>query len=189
MAGCLLLHCIVFSQQVHFGLRAGLSLANASIDFADEAYRFDPKMRQGIILGMMLDIGINKYFSFCPGVNLVGKGTKQLESNGANVNFFDQAVHYFDFPLDLVYKVKLKQGRILLGAGPVIGIRSNNSYYYFFATTKTDIGANVLAAYELPIGMSFNVNYTHGVKNLSVDKVPIRSFRNRYIGLTVCYLF
>lgn len=186
---CLLFQQTIFSQRGHFGIRAGVTFSHPRINFIDDANDAEIAFRKGIFLGVLFDAYINDRFSFRPGISYVGKGAKQGNPNSTTGYIVDHSSYYFDISLDVIYKVKLKQGKILLGGGPVMGIRSSGDYGFYLSTSDTDFGINLLTAYELPIGLSFNLNYTHGLSNISADKTLVRSFKNRYAGLTVCYVF
>jgi hypothetical protein len=43
--------------------------------------------------------------------------------------------------------------------------------------------------YEIPIGFSLNLNYTHGLVNVSGVREYMPVFRNRSFGIAVGYTF
>ena len=74
------------------------------------------------------------------------------------------------------YTVKFKSE-----TGPLTDDEGKIYLYY----RPWDVGANILTGYELNNGLSFNINYSLGLTNISPSDV--NSLKNHYFGVTIGY--
>lgn len=176
--------CVV-AQKPQFGIKAGAAISNCTFNASNTPPPVS-KNKIGLLVGMQVHLPLSKKLAFRPGLDFVQKGMPN-DIQGYPVNY---TLNYFDIPLNLIFYDRLQRGKIFFGGGPVVGFRAGEYLdSYPLATTRSDIGLNILAGYELPIGFFISTNYTYGLKNVSADKTNNGTIRNRYLGLNVGYLF
>ena len=158
-----------FSQEkkipVVFGIKAGALMANAGPDFTDEngtAYDYQPRF--GVAFGGRARVTVNKNFLFMPELNLIGKGAnRNLYFNNGNQNNTSPALSTFlELTTNLLYTTSSKNGKFMLGGGPSVALNLDE---YTDMLGKKDVGINIMAAYLLPIGFSFELNFNKGLSN------------------------
>lgn len=176
-----------FTQQnssSKFGIRTGIAFSQSNIKFIDTAYDFNSSGKTGIILGVFLNNPIGSKFIFQPAILYVRKGYKE-STYGSGYN---QPISYMEVPFNLLYTLPSKMNKFYLGAGLSPAFKLNNDYSGD-EVKDVDVGLNVLGGFMIPIGFSFNLNYTHGLQNISKNKNGFSKIQNRYFGLTVGYEF
>lgn len=167
-------------QKPAIGIKLGLAFSNATIKPVDaETNSFATSTRTGVLGGIFLDIPSGKKLIVRPGIEVVSKGTK--EGN------YPIRFTFVDFPLNILYKISNANGAFLAGGGPSIGVPITD--YYSRYPLKIEYGVNGLIGYQLPIGFSFNLNYSYGLSNASNHNEFIRRISNRYLGIAVGYTF
>ncbi|MEO6730342.1 MAG: porin family protein [Ferruginibacter sp.] len=174
----------VEAQKPRFGIKAGAAISNCTYNASNTPSSVS-KNKVGLLLGVMVHVPLSKNIAFRPGLDFVQKGFRSATQAYSD----NYTLNYFDIPLNLLFYDRLHRGKIIFGGGPVISFRAGDYLdTYPLATTRSDIGLNILAGYEFPIGFFINTNYTYGLKNVSADKTN-STIRNRYLGLNVGYLF
>jgi hypothetical protein len=104
-----------------FGIKGGLNLANMILKDDDETYSNDYNMNPGFHLGLTVDVPLNDFLSFEPGLLLTTKGMKYEDEifevdMKAKVNLY-----YLDIPLTLKASYALGEGLKMFGAiGPYV---------------------------------------------------------------------
>jgi hypothetical protein len=193
--------------QVRFGVQAGVVSSSISLEEDGEEADIDGKM--GFTVGAIVDVPISETFAFQPAVNFVTKGAKQEESGGGVTAKFSINLAYVEVPFNFVYRASTGSGSFFVGAGPSVG-------FIVSAKQKTkvtgggldeeseediptgsgedelkplEIGANILAGYELANGVYIALNYNLGMSNLINDAPDNTHWKNRYFGLRVGFRF
>ena len=84
--------------------------------------------------------------------------------------------------------IQEKKGIYFWGGGlsPAIVL---NRYLNGSEIKSFDLGINVLAGYQFPMGFSINLGYTYGLLNLSSNKSYISKIQNKYFSLTTSFEF
>jgi hypothetical protein len=168
------------AQKPSIGIKFGLAFSNSTIEFSNPNFYPPPaSSRTGLLGGIYVDIPGGKNFILRPGAEVVPKGGKE---NGYPVLFT-----FADFPVSILYKIKLPNGHLLAGGGPSIGLPIND--YYGNYPLKIELGINGMAGYEIPLGFSVNINYSYGLNNASRNKDVTKKISNRYLGITLGYSF
>ena len=186
----LLANAQTFAQK--FGITGGLALPTYVA--VGKTYRpgysksdITTSSKIGIILGGFVDLALTKQLLFRPGIQLVTKGAVENNTftNNGTPYRFTEYINFtaLDIPLNIIYKIKTGKGNLLLGGGVVPGILSD---YRF---DGLDFGTNVLTGYELPNGISANITYTHGLKNVATNAFYYESLKNRHLGIVLGYTF
>ncbi len=183
-----LLPAIYLFAQPKIGIKAGISTSFTKITHTDNYIIYGQQVKTGGIFGILLDWPLGKKVAFRPELEYVAKGYKETSTFSGSSYTIPQTLPYIDLPLDIVYKTNNKNGKFMIGGGPVISfyILKGSSQYPF---TDTDFGVNILTGYEWPIGFFISLNYTDGLKNVSASKDRISSLKNKYFGLCLGYIF
>lgn len=185
---------------------------NAPID----QYGGKPKMQAGFRAGIFTDIPLRNGFFFAPEINFVklnGKYNNTVRTAQRRDSvYYRTKFNYVELPLNISYKISLQNGsKVLLGAGPVLGFRISEKTYAAYAKTipgggllepgensisaderddiyqTMQVGGNVLAAYELPVGLKISVQANHSFTNL--DKRENYTSKSFYLAFNVGYKF
>jgi hypothetical protein len=176
------------NNAIRFGIKLGLSISKTHIRYDPNFYPGeDDVARVGVIGGGMGVIRINKKVVFQPEILIVGKGAKERRQDYD----FVKGLTYLELPLNLLYKPATTKGSFFIGGGPAPSFLIGDNIFYtgYESFNKFDFGVNVIMGYELPIGLSFNLQYTYGLLNISNDKSTLPVVKNRCFGLTAGYLF
>ena len=190
---CLLLPALLSilhaqAQKPRFGVKAGTAISNCRINSVDP--HTGTSKRISITGGVFVHIPINKSFSLRPGIEFVSKGALTADRY-YSYNFYAYAsqlrLSYLDLPVNLLYEIPVRSNKLLLGGGPVLSFLLNKKWNQGIA--NNDIGFNLLAGYEWPIGASVFINYTQGFKNVDATHTKGNKVTNYYFGITFGYWF
>src|SRR5215218_3913044 len=135
-------------------------------------------LKTGFVFGGYVDFSLNQNLFVRPGLEFVLKGSAYKGTfvyNGTSTSF-DSKVNYpaVDFPVDLIYKIKMKGDQhIVFVAGVLPGFLFEGGF------KKWDLGVNVLAGYEFPSGLTFGLNYNHGILNAAGEYSEYETLLNR----------
>lgn len=198
----------VFSQ-ARFGIKGGLNLANQKLKVSFMGQSAD-QSGDGIVafhIGGVAEIPIAQHFAFRPELLLSGKGTNfdgEDPDTGEPIKAKFRPF-YLELPLNVVYAHETATGlKLYAGAGPSIGYgifgkaKSGSQSDDFFqdgAFKRLDFGVNILAGLELTSGLTFGVNFTPGLANISDVETGGLGFdgdlkwTNTVVGFSVGYMF
>lgn len=181
-------------------------------DFDGDALDLDLAPRFNV--GVVAEIPVAPDFYFQPGLLFSTKGAKTSDEFLGQTMEMDINLGYIELPLSLLYKPVLGNGRLLLGFGPYLGygVMGKAKYTLSSVTTEEDInwtneyegdgtiaqfkpldfGANVFFGYELPMGLSFQLNTQLGLANINPDSSEGNgevSVKNTGFGISLGYNF
>lgn len=200
--------CVANAQQ--FGIHAGVNLANASSQDIDGAGIERPAM-VGPIAGFVADFPLSGSFHFRPELNFIQKGFKRTYSEpGFGSLMLSAKLNYLELPLNFAYGIPAGKNKVLIGAGPSIGLGLSGKVKQRIEITgepteededdvsfgsdsdsddlkPLDIGINFFAAYQMRQGFFLKAGYAMGLSNISHDEES--KFKNRGWGITVGYFF
>jgi hypothetical protein len=193
----------VFSQ-VRFGVKGGLNLANQKVKVSLLGESIS-RTGDGIVsfhVGGVAEIPITQSFAFRPELLLSGKGTNLDAEEDSTGNPVEAKFRpfYLELPLNFVYVHEFPTLRFFTGFGPSIAygifgkVKSGGEEDDFFqedAFKRFDFGFNLLAGIELNSGLTFGVNLTPGLANISeldLDEVDVK-WRNTVFSFSVGYMF
>jgi hypothetical protein len=129
-----------------FGLKAGLNMSN----FTGDA---DTDGTTSFYVGGLVDIALSENFHFQPELQYSMEGAK------------DASLSYLRIPL--MAKYYIMEG-LNLQAGPQIAFKIAAEDDMMDEMTKSmDFGLGIGAAYELPMGLFFDVRYNLGMSNIA----------------------
>jgi len=106
-----------------FAIKGGLNLANMLDKDDDDKYSDDWPVHLGLNFGCTMDVPINEFLSFEPGLLLTTKGTETVDRGRgfeikARVNLY-----YLDIPLTIKTAFEVEKGIKMYGAfGPYLGV-------------------------------------------------------------------
>ncbi len=166
----------VSAQDISFGAKAGINIANFSGDAVGNSSLI------GFHIGGTAEIELSDEFSFQPEL--------MYSAQGASFDFGDSKLTYLNIPLMAKYYVA--EG-FSLEAGPQVGflLSAKNKDVDFKDEVKgIDFGINAGVGYKLDSGLNFGVRYNLGLSNIN-DTEDTDDFKtkNTVIQLSVGYMF
>jgi hypothetical protein len=197
----------VFSQ-VRFGIKGGLNMANQKIKVSLMGQSYD-QTGDGIVsfhVGGVAEIPIARNFAFRPELLLSGKGMNLDAEDPDTEEPFTAKIRpfYLEVPLNVVYTHEFPAGlRFYGGAGPSIAyglfgkVKGNGQEDDAFQDEgfkRFDFGINILAGIELNSGLTFGVNFTPGLANITEAEDTSGfgadvKWTNSVFGVSVGYMF
>lgn len=133
------------AQDIKFGVKAGANFSN----FTGDA---DVDGRTGFYIGGLADFAVSEKFHVQPEVLYSMEGGKDAE------------LDFIRIPIMAKYYV---MDGLNLQAGPMLGFKIGGEDGLDEATKSLDYGLGFGAAYELPIGVFFDLRYNLGLANIS----------------------
>lgn len=192
------------SQELRFGLKAGVNFANMSID-PDEGEKMDS--RTSLHIGGFVEIPITEKFSVQPELLYSSQGSQQKTTEEIFGEEFNLEVKlkldYINIPVMAKYYVidglAIEAGPqfgILVSAkGDVevsgFGINESESENIKDQFKTLDIGLGFGASYRLDMGVFFGARYVMGLSDISENNDPDDVFKvkNNVFQLSVGYTF
>ncbi|MCS6820808.1 MAG: PorT family protein [Microscillaceae bacterium] len=134
----LALYLVIFSNanaQTRFGIRAGLNLADINGKTNGVSYNSDTEIRIGFHLGGIIDIALAEKSYFQPGLLFSSKGSRAENSSPGVTTTSNTNLGYLEIPLNIGYRVNAGSNKLLLTAGPYLGLGITGT-----VTTKVTTG-------------------------------------------------
>lgn len=201
--------------QFRIGVEAGANLFSAkykeTAPFGYSYYATGPNTSfvVGGKAGLIAEIGITNNIYLQPGAFYTMKGYTITFSDYDGINYDGKLkANYIEIPINVLYKTGTPEtGRFFAGIGPYMayalsgdisldasgfGFRANYSESLAIGTTGTDmvkpldIGANLSLGYELPLGVFFRAQLSHGLYNTSPQTGVVQ--KNWGTSITAGYL-
>ena len=191
-------------------IKGGLSLSNLLDKDDDDTYSNDYTMKPGFHIGATVDLPINDFLSFEPGLLYSMKGTK-YEEEELNIDYmFKVTTHNVDVPLTAKASYDFGGGLKMFGAlGPYVGIglagkaKETIEFQGDKESNETDIewgnddDSDNLK--RLDLGMTFGagveinsvliaISYDLGLANISSYQDQGATIKNRVLRFSVGYL-
>ncbi len=172
------------TSKIRWGVKLGLAISEVQFDDKSGSYNPSINTRTGLIVGGYSRIKINDQMVFQPEIRFVGKGWKET-------GYYSYNATYLEFPLNIMYAPSNSKGTFFIGAGPAPAVYIGESLFYAGYTDFKgfDIGINALMGYEVALGFSLSLHYTHGLVNVNTYDRGNISVKNRSFGLTAGYTF
>lgn len=187
------------AQEVKFGVKAGLNLANISGDDTE-----DLDGRTSFHIGGVAEIMITDKFSFQPELLYSAQGAKSTYEDQFEKEEITIKLDYINLPLMAKYYVA--EG-FSIEAGPQIGFLMNSEADYEYIDKEDpefnesgtedlkdeikgiDFGVNLGLGYKLENGLNFGARYNLGLSDLwDIDTGGIKN-QNSVIQVSVGYFF
>ncbi|MFI5131811.1 MAG: porin family protein [Chitinophagales bacterium] len=188
----------VSAQSSRLGVFAGPVAANMFQKVGGVKHNTDYGV--GATIGVLLDVPMQKRGSFQPGLNYVGKNSKDEFEQGGSIIKTETMLHYIELPLNVIFRLPKGDGNFTLGGGVAAAVAIDGSRTSSINTDKEelnfgdettddfgkyDFGINALAGYEFKNGFFLQLNYNHGINRLFVGGDPEDKLYNRYFALRV----
>jgi hypothetical protein len=192
----------LLNAQVKLGLKAGINIAKQK--YSSGGMSITPDAKVGFAGGVILDAGISENFFFQPGLIFSQKGMKMSLSSYGVSGSATLTLNYLDVTLNLLYKIKTGDIKILLSAGPLISFglsgkgsaNGEDSDIKFGSANDDDFKA---MDFGLGIGggiefdqFQLGVNYTFGLSNIGPSSQSTGTevtVKNNVLSLTLAVLF
>lgn len=167
-----------YAQKPQIGLMGGLNISSMHFSPPPSAYSTEVKVnsKAGIMLGGLFDVPIAKNSYIEAGLVYDMKGLK-LSGQELELRY---TYHYLDIPVYFKYRYK----GIFAAAGPYLGLAVGGKVKVISVDTslsekipigsdpdsdgikRLDMGINIKAGYELPVGVFFSLQYGFGFANV-----------------------
>jgi hypothetical protein len=187
--------------QFTFGVRAGLNLTN--MVFKDNGATVTGKMKPGIQLGVTGEHAITDAFAIQPGLLFSMQGYK-MEEEGPLKGAI--ALNYIQIPVNVQYKLDLSGMKLLLQAGPYLGIAVNGKFKMKAGSQEDSMDIRFKSSngggdykrgdFGLGVGAGLQfgniqaaVGYNIGLANVDAHYDGDHTAKNNGLALTVTYLF
>lgn len=182
LAVALLVSAGTAHAQTSFGVKAGLNLANLSIDEADDT--FEPENRTGFVAGVFVTMRGGGIFAFQPEVLISSQGAKFSDA----VDSGTAKIDYLQVPL----LARLGPSNVGIVVGPSIGYRIKAKLSGGGLTSDEDFSDQIermdvglVAGVTGDIGrLVLDGRYTWGLTNIEKEATAEKT-KNRVISLTV----
>ena len=179
------------ANTIHIGIKTGIIRANCRVEYASNgtADPSRPLGKFGALGSFFARMALGKEIYFQPELMITGKGMRRKDQYSTHT--IPTRLTYLELPLQILYKPAADKAGFFIGGGPSPSLYiGNNIFYYGYGSFKKfDFGVNMLAGIEVPSGFSINLNYTHGLVNISRNDVEFSKVMNRSLGLGIGYLF
>jgi len=191
----------VSAQNTRLGIYGGPVAASMFKKVGGEKHNSDYVM--GATGGILLDVPMQRYGSFQPGLNYVGKNSKDevVSSSGENIKT-KTTLSYLELPLNVLFRIPGGSGNVTVGTGVAVAVAlagtmtstgpmTNETKKLTFGDNATndfaryDFGINALAGYEFKNNFFVTLNYNIGIHRLFVGGDPDDKLYNRYFALRV----
>ncbi len=188
------------AQTTNFGINAGVTLSSAAGKSDGETD--NSKSKTGFTAGVVADLPLGGSISFRPALQFTQMGGMDKEADFK----YTLTMNYLELPLNMVYKAGVPGAAFFVGLGPSLayGLGGKAKYEFGGESDKADIhfgssddddfkafniGGNVIAGIELAGSVFVALNYNMGFSNLFNDGDSDNSFKTRYAGLRVGFMF
>lgn len=194
------------------GVRGGVNFQNITGKDAT-GNDLENNIRTGYHFGVNAEVPLGTGFYLQPGILYSAKGGEFPENEDHELH-----INYIEVPVNFVYKPVLGTGRMLLGFGPYAayaiggknklgGSSDSNKFDIEFENERPasatdprivymrafDMGANLLAGYELANNLSFQINAQLGLTNnypeVAANPNDETKWKNTGFGFSVGYRF
>jgi hypothetical protein len=167
-----------------FGVKIGFGLSNVGKDYTLNGTSYKYESVGGLQAGVLLQVPLSKHFIFQPEAMLSVKGTDESTDDYPS---YPLRTTVIELPLNLVYKIPTKANAFTIGGGPFIAL--GREYYSRIFSNKMDIGANVLASYEWPLGVLLTLSYTKGFSKINSEDALAPRLTTNCVALCIGYIF
>jgi len=196
-------------QPLKIGVKAGITFpkiitSDDAVFYDDSGAVRESKINTSFYFGATVDIPLGKGVLFQPGFSLIGKGSKVSYSstllstrNPEKINIL-----YFEVPANAVFNIPVGKNNVFLGLGPYFAYALSGTTRYDLNNSDTveadkqnvkfgsdkdfkrfDIGANVLAGYQLANGL--NIHGGVGASALKISNLNATYLKARNLVYSI----
>jgi Outer membrane protein beta-barrel domain len=185
---------------VKFGVKAGVAFPNMTISNSD--FSASLKSNPSFYVGGTVDLPLGEIFSVQPGLTLIGKGTKAVETDGNDIYTTKISTMVLELPVNLMASFSAGPGKIFVGAGPYYSMALSGKYKSSGSEDleediefgsdgefkRGDLGLNFLAGYQLKNGFNVHGGYGLGLSNISAESDEVKT-KNKVFSVGVGFSF
>jgi len=203
LIGLTITHLFSQAQNIRYGFTGGLVISNYTPK--GDALTDKGKPRTSITAGVVVEVPINKNFTFQPAVNFVQKGTIHEEKFVGHTEKTTVGVNYIEIPMNILFNGSDNKANFFIGAGPSLAVAISGKLKFDDGTNTSsenlkfgtgdddvmrgfDLGANFLIGGYISNGLIVSVNYNMGVSNLIQNFNNKNSLKSSYFGIKLGYL-
>lgn len=199
--------------QMSYGVQMSANLSTADL----KAGNFSKLTKDMKTLGgatLVGEYGVSKNISLRTSLGLLQKGVElsslTMASEGATYkSSLTTTLNYLEMPWNLTYNMHIKSARIMIGAGPSLGIGIGGKAKAMYAAatggeTKTEVdafededkgglglkrfdaSANALIGVGLKNGLYFTASYLYGLSDIDSEN---EEYKNRGLQLSLGFMF
>ena len=205
IAAVLAISAPAFSQDVSFGVKAGLNLASASIKM-DGNKAEDIKILPGLNVGVFADFNFTDLLGLEAGLQYEQKGYKFTTKEFSEEIKDKYAIQYLTIPVNLRANIAVGDNTLYFLAGPTfgIGLSAKETVEYGdekesesakFGSGEDDdikrmnLGLLFGAGFDLASNLGFRVTYDIGLSNLGPKGDSDNKVTTGTIGVALTYKF
>jgi len=190
-----------FAQDLSFGVKAGLNIANVSAKYGGKKIT-DAKSLLGINLGVYADYGFSDMLALEAGLQFEQKGYKTEQGKETD----KEIVNYFTIPVNLRANVAVGDNNLYFLAGPTFGIALSGKAKYDDGDEKEtssfkfgngddddckrmNVGLLFGAGFEMSNNIGVRISYDLGLSNTLPKGDSDNSQKVNALSLAVTYKF
>jgi len=195
---------ILHAQDVKFGFAAGAAFANYKAKA--DGISFSAEVKTGITAGILIDIPVDKNFSFQPALNFVQKGTKYEFSDFGITEESKMTVNLVEVPLNVLFNYPITGGTLFVGAGPSVAFALSGKEKYDDGTQTDeneisfgndpdnddmkglDLGINLLGGFRLTNGLFVSTGFNAGLNNLLPGGSDEGTLKSNYFSVKIGFM-
>ncbi|MGO3183744.1 MAG: porin family protein [Aequorivita sp.] len=179
------------SQNVQYGVKAGMNISKLSGNSNDPFSRYDGKV--GFHLGGIIELALNEKFSIQPELLYSYQGT--------DINYGERVVRLNNLQLPIIGKYYIVKG-LSAEVGPVFSYLLSAKYVATLTSQggrqtiditdnykSVDIALGLGASYRLKSDLFFGLRYNFGLLNINDADVNNAKVRSNVFQLSVGYFF
>jgi Outer membrane protein beta-barrel domain len=189
----------VHAQKSQVGITAGTAIANYKAKLG--SISFSTKSNTGFTAGVFANIAAGNSLVFQPALNWVQKGSKVDESANGYVEKSSLITSHIEVAANTLYS----SNGFFAGGGPTLSFGISGTSKSESGGVKTsekvkfgngdnddmksfDLGANIVAGYQLKNGFLIAANYNLGLSNLAPGSDPNKGkLKSSYFGIRLGY--
>jgi len=188
------------AQQPRVAFAGGVTFSSYKLESNGASSTGD--LKPGLTCGVLVDVPLGKNLFIQPAANWTQRGTLHKEKIGNSAYRLEIITNEVEMPVNLVYKFNgffagtgislatVMEGHLRAKIDDEVTKKDMD-----FDNSKTanlrsfDIGANLVAGYELRSGLYVALNFTQGLRNLQPPNGDDAIVKCHYFGIRIGYLF
>ncbi len=175
--------------QKHLGLEVGLNMSTFSETGGSPNMAYN--RLYGLRIGAIMDFPVSDYISIQPGLlfSMMGADQPQYAYQGGISPHTVMRLDYMHIPLNILGKLSVGQGKLVLGGGPYVSVGVNGTLKTDDVTIDSltykggshgllfghsldklalvELGINLNIGYEFKNGLFFRLGYNYGLKPIN----------------------
>ena len=194
------------ARTINYTIKSGLTFSK--FNYQNQSDGTTTKGNTGFYVSALANLPVKKMVTIQSGLTLIGKGNNAVLAN-TYIEYTD--LLYLEIPVNLLAEFKTGPGKILVGAGPYLGIGIDGGILkktYETTTTPStststdirfnnspgeyktlDFGLNFSLGYRLDSGLGINAGYSLGMVDIYNSSTTNQSMRNSGFSAGLSFTF